>query len=107
MITTDKTQKENEMETAFIVNGSEKQNAWATDIVTGWMSAIDAEIAANEFRAPDSKYYAIISTLKDYRDKAVAKLATMTSKQIIDMYTSRNMLDAYVINAARKAVENK
>jgi hypothetical protein len=99
--------KENGMETAFIVNGSEKQNAWATDIVTGWMRAIDAEIEANEFRASDSKYYAIIAILKDYRDKAVARLATMTSKQVIDMYTSRNMLDTYVINMARKAVEAK
>lgn len=93
--------------TTIILNGSEKQNTWAQAIANTWIQKINAEIEANEFRAPDSKYYAIIAILKDYRDKAVAKLATMTSKQIIDMYTSRNMLDTYVINMARKAVEAK
>jgi hypothetical protein len=93
--------------TAIVLNGSDKQNAWAQEIANTWISKINAEIKANEFRAPDSKYYAIIAILKDYRDKAVARLATMTSKQVIDMYTSRNMLDTYVINMARKAVESK
>ena len=93
--------------TTIILNGSDKQNAWAQEIANTWINKINAEIEANEFRTPDSKYYAIIAILKDYRDKAIARLATMTSKHVIDMYTSRNMLDVYVINMARKAVESK
>lgn len=95
------------METTFIANGSEKQNTWAKDIVKNWMHKIDVEIEANAFREPGNKYYHITAILKDYRAKAVTKLSTMTSKDIIDMYTSKQMLDAYVINMARKAAEKQ
>lgn len=91
----------------MIANGSDKQNDWAKNIVDAWIKKIDAEIEANKFRAPDSKYYCIIAILQDYKSKAIAKLDTMTSKQIIDMYTSRNMLDNYVISMARKAAEKQ
>ena len=68
---------------------------------------IDQEIKNNEFRTKDDKYYEITAILKDYKEKALKKIKTMNSKDIIDMYTRKNMLDTYVINSARKYIENK
>ena len=95
------------MDTAIILNGSDKQNKWAQEIVNTWIRLIDVEIEANLFREPGTKYYHIIEILKTNKAKAVAKVAAMTSKQIIDMYTSRQMLDAYVINMSRKMAESQ
>lgn len=91
----------------IIANGTDKQNDWAQKIADTWMSKIDTEIEANNFREPGSKYYHIKAILRGCKDKAVAKLASTTSKQIIDMYTRQQMLDTYVINTARKMAENQ
>lgn len=91
----------------IITNGSDKQNVWAQEIADSWIRKIDREIEANDFREPGSKYYHIKAILADYRGKAIDKLATMTSKQIIDMYVKRDMLDNYVITMARKAAEKQ
>jgi hypothetical protein len=91
----------------MVKSGSDKQNDWAQQIADTWTRKIDAEIETNEFREPGSKYYHIKEILAEYKEKAIAKLETMTSKQIIDMYTRRDMLDNYVITMARKTAESQ
>lgn len=91
----------------IIANGSEKQNTWAQEIADTWIRHIDQEIDNHAFRAVGDKFYHITAILNNCKDKAVAKLATTTSKQIIDMYTRKQMLDTYVINTARKMAETQ
>lgn len=111
MNTTNK--KEGREMATIILNGSDKQNAWAQDIVDTWMDKVDDEITRNGLHikgnTTDGKNTDVLARynamLVEYRDKAIAKLATMTSKQVIDMYTHKQLLDAYVIGMARKATE--
>jgi len=100
---------------AIITNGSDRQNSWAQDIANNWMRLIDAEIEQTTLRVDcdrrEGKDYPVVvrylDTLRDYRNRAVAQLAKMTAKQIIDRYTAKQMLNDYVITTARKAAERE
>jgi hypothetical protein len=91
----------------FNKNGSEKQNAWAESIVNGWIKNIDAEIESHKFRASDDKYFCMTEILESFKVKAVDHISKMSAKQIIDAYTTRNMVDAYVIKMARAEAEKR
>lgn len=75
-----------------IKGGSEKQNAWATQIATGWVSCIDDEIRTSELRIANeaehkdwaAKLTELVAALKSQREHAVKALSGMSAKTIID-----------------------
>jgi len=91
----------------IIANGSEKQNSWAQQIAEDSIKRIDSEIEIHSFRASDDTFFCMIEILVNYKSKAIEQLAKMTSKQIIDAFTSGNKLDVYVIKMAKTEAEKR
>jgi len=67
-----------------ITSGSEKQNKWAAEIVSGWIGQFDAEIEKNDLRPKSDGVTWYSDALRVVRKSFVADVEKMSAKQIID-----------------------
>ena len=86
-----------------ITGGSEKQNAWATEIVSKWIATLDAEIDNATARPESDGVGWYVEALKAGRDRMIAGLPKMTARQVIDFQNSPHHGPVtHIIDKARK-----
>lgn len=83
-----------------ITGGSEKQNAWATQIAADWIAEINREIENNSARPESDNVSWYTEKLEASKSVFIAGLKKITSKQVIDLHTaSRNPVSALIAKA--------
>ena len=86
-----------------VTGGSDKQIAYASDIVSKWLSQIDAEISQTSARPVSDGVAWYADALTSARAVLVAGVSKMSAKQIIDFSVATGGPVATIIANARKA----
>ena len=89
------------MEQITVSGGSEKQNAWASEIATNWLSELDVEIANTTARpeSDDVQWYA--DKLLAARKNLIDGFSKIGAKQVIDLFVAKRSPIRAIISKAR------
>lgn len=85
-----------------ISGGSDKQNAWASQIATDWISELDAEIAGTTARPASDNVQWYADRLLAARTTLIDGLAKITAKQVIDLFVAKRSPVRAIISNARQ-----
>ncbi len=90
-----------------ITGGSDKQNAWATQIASDQLAILDREIDNTIARA-DSSLDWYLTALRERRDLLVTGFGKISAKQLIDLHVAQraNLAEAH-ITMARDAAKTR